>query len=379
VACLRGLDLHVSLIMSDLTPFLGTRAQQGFLGTIVIQAIVELTMVGITFGLVEAHVSTTSNAKFRTLPCYFALFALAQLFHLVLTLDALKLRNIIQVIGLLIFQAALTIYGGIQIQETHSAIVQTPGADCRYYYVTCSGPGSLWSVLTPFQIVAPVVSGVALIILCYFAWQLYHEFGWAVFRIVGADPQLKDMFRYYQVMIVLLKFDYFAFTGVTMQLLILVVERDSTQFVLTLIALPIVLVLLIACGVAVAKEIKWLMLTSMGLMLTSEAYFIYKFVKMFVRGSRNEYVTTRKTLGVFLIGSFLLLLFTFCVSVKCFRDFDKGLKGGKTREPNSIPRLNEWWKSDNRDSKYGSGRPLSRDGVDRMEGGEPLRERISIE
>ncbi len=202
-----------------------------------------------------------------------------------------------------------------------------------------------------------------------------------------------------------------------MQLLILVVERDSTQFVLTLIALPIVLLLLIACGVAVAREIKWLMLTSMGLMLTSEAYFIYKFVKMFVRGSRNEYVTTRKTLGVFreydfvkskfltdgsiliVIGSFLLLLFTFCVSVKCFRDFDKGLKGGKTRglsylftpfqlipispwyepEPKSIPRLNEWWKSDNRDSKYGSGRPMSRDGVDRMEGGEPLRERISIE
>src|SRR5258708_24125347 len=89
---------------------------------------------------------------------------------------------------------------------------------------TCSGPGSLWSVLTPFQIVTPVVSAgmsavlgtgsyrakrtqttAALIILCYFAWQLYHEFGWAVFRIVGADPQLKDMFRYYQVMIVLLK------------------------------------------------------------------------------------------------------------------------------------------------------------------------------
>ena len=46
---------------------------------------------------------------------------------------------------------------------------------------------------------------VSLVVLCYFAWKLYHEFGWAVFRIVGADPQLKRMFRYYQIMIVLLK------------------------------------------------------------------------------------------------------------------------------------------------------------------------------
>lgn len=84
-----------------------------------------------------------------------------------------------------------------------------------------------------------------------------------------------------------------------MQLLILVEERDSAQFVLSLIALPVVLILLVACGVAVTREIRWLMLASMVLMLASETYFIYKFVRMFTPGSRNEYVTTRKTLGVF--------------------------------------------------------------------------------
>ncbi|KAF8329159.1 uncharacterized protein EI90DRAFT_3146049 [Cantharellus anzutake] len=320
------------------------------MGTVVIQAVVVLTMVGITFGLVESHVSTTSNANLRTLPCYFALFILAQLFHLVLTFDALRLRNIIQVIGLLLFQGAITIFAGIQIEQTHTALVTNPGANCQQYYVTCSGPGSLWSVLAPFQVVTPVISGVSFIILCYFAWKLYHEFGWAVFRMVGADPQLKNMFRYYQIMIVLLKFDYFAFIGVTMQLLILVVTHNSAQFVLTIIALPVVFVLLLACGVAVTKEIKWLMLISMALMLTSEAYFIYKFTRLFEPQTKGEYVTTRKTLGVFLGAAFLLLLSTFCVSIKCFRDFNKGLKSGKIR-----------------------------DNIDPMEGGEPLRERISIE
>src|SRR5260370_16823186 len=104
------------------------------------------------------------------------------------------------------------------------------------------------------------------------------------------------------------KFDYFAFIGVSMQLLILVEERDSTQFVLTLVALPVVLVLLIGNGVAVAREIKSLMLTSMGLMLASEAWFVYKFVRMFTPGSRNEDVTTRKTLGFFISYYFFVKL-----------------------------------------------------------------------
>jgi len=364
--------------MSDLAPLLSTRAQRGFLGTVVLQAIVVVTMIGISFGMVEAHVSTTGNDLFRTLPCYFALFALAQLFHLILTFDALKLRNIIQVVGLLMFQGCLTIYGGIQIQQTRTALVQTPGADCAIHYVTCSGPHSLWAAIRPYQIVVPIICGLVFHILVYFTWKLYNEFGWAVFRMVGADPELKDMFRYYQIMIVLLKFDYFAFTGLTMQLLILVLKDNSAQFGLTIAAIPIVLVLLTACGVAVGREIKWLMLFSLALMLASEAYFIYKFTRLFVPSSRHQYDSTRKTLAVFIVGSFLLLLSTFCVGVKCYLDFDKGLKSSKIREPNSLPR---WPRDRGRESKLDPMSPMHSPGSRGMyfEAGEPLRERISIE
>jgi hypothetical protein len=101
-----------------------------------------------------------------------------------------------------------------------------------------------------------------------------------VFRVVGADPKLKSMFGYYQIMIVLLKvcppcspdrysilnlftvtarvqFDYFAFLGVTIQLLILVLKNDTAQYAVTIAAIPVVLVLLTACGIAVAREIRW--------------------------------------------------------------------------------------------------------------------------
>ena len=42
-----------------------------------------------------------------------------------------------------------------------------------------------------------------------------------------------------------------------MQLLILVLSNETAQYAVTIAAIPIVLVLLIACGIAVVREIKW--------------------------------------------------------------------------------------------------------------------------
>ena len=57
-------------------------------------------MVAIAFGLVESNLDTSDTElygnKLKTLPCYFAMFGLAELFEFIMGLDALKLRNIIQ-------------------------------------------------------------------------------------------------------------------------------------------------------------------------------------------------------------------------------------------------------------------------------------------
>src|SRR4051812_37207309 len=90
-------------------------------------------MVAIAFGLVESNVDTSNTDvygnKLKTLPCYFAMFGLAELFELVMGLDALKLRNIIQLIGILIFHGMLIVSAGLQIHQTRTALVDPMGAD----------------------------------------------------------------------------------------------------------------------------------------------------------------------------------------------------------------------------------------------------------
>ncbi|KAF8275032.1 hypothetical protein EI94DRAFT_1768350 [Lactarius quietus] len=293
-------------------PFLGTRAQRLFIAT---KAIAVLAIISIVFQ--------------STIPCYLALFVLAELFGLLMAFDALRLRNVIQLAGILVFHAALVVFSGIQIHETRTALVRTPNCDGSVSYVTCGGPGTLYKKVEHYLIAVPGIIAAAWLVMIFFVRALYYEFGWAIFRIVGANPAMKTMYQYYQVLLCLLKFDFFAFTGVTIQLLIVVLSKNSAEFGLTIAAIPVVLVLLIGCGIAVKREIKWLMVFSLFLMLASETYF-YKLVRFYEPGSELQYETTRATLTVFTIVSMLLLLTTFVVGLKCFFDFDKGLYDSKT-------------------------------------------------
>jgi len=348
--------------------FLGTTAQRAFIITLTLQGIVVLVMVAISFRLVEDQ--TPFSGGYKTLPCYLALFALAEIFELLMAFDALRLRSVIQLAGILFFHLALIIMSALQVHQTRTALIKTSPTDCatQFNTLTCDGPGTLWSKVQPLLIVVPCVIGAAWISMFFWIKQLYAEFGWAIFHVVGANPKMKTMYQWYQIMICLLKFDFFFFTGVTMQLLIVVLIRNSGEFVVTIIAIPVVLVLLVLCGIAVEREIKSIMTLSLIMMLAAESYFIYKLVRFYEPESREQYATTRATLTIFTIVAFILLFATFAVGLRCFSDFDKGLRTSKMNEVANRPKLTK-----NADSNEMSQRQSS------YFAGAPLGPRISIE
>ncbi|KAF5373641.1 hypothetical protein D9758_000580 [Tetrapyrgos nigripes] len=285
-------------------------------------------MVAITFRLVDDKVSL-SQEGYRTIPCYLALFALAEIFELLMAFDALRLRNVIQLIGILLFHLACMVFAAVQVHQTRTALITGTDCDTNADLIKCDVPGSLWRRIEPYLIVAPCVIAGSWLFMLFWIRQLYAEFGWAIFHIVGANPKMKTMYQYYQIMICLLKFDFFFFTAVTMQLLIVVLAQNSTEFGVTISAIPVVLVLLGLCAIAVQREIKWLMSISLVLMLAAETYFIYKLVRFYEPSSRGQYQTTRATLTIFTIVAFLILFATFAVGLRCFADFDRGLQSSK--------------------------------------------------
>jgi len=328
-------------------------------------------MVAITFRMVSVNVSL-EEPRYKTLSLYLALYALAELFELYMAFDALRLRNVVQLLGILIFQIALLVGAAIQIRQTEIALVIQENCDVSTSYTQCGGKGTLFESVEPFLIVAPCIIAASWLAMIFWIKQLYAEFGWAIFHVVGANPKMKTMYQWYQIMICLLKFDFFFFTGVTMQLLIIVLQVNSAEFGITIAAIPIDLILLFFCGVAVQREIKSVMSLSLVMMLVLLAYFAYKFVRFYEPSSRAAYDTTRGTLSVFTIIAFLLVLGTFGVGIRCFRDFDRGLLNSKVNSTPFRPRYHMSQKA----SENLSGDVSQEDQADQ---GVPLGPRLSIE
>ncbi|KIL00415.1 hypothetical protein PAXRUDRAFT_821704 [Paxillus rubicundulus Ve08.2h10] len=304
-------------------PLLGTRPQRAFMIT---KALIVIALVASTFGIVHAHLGEIfDQGQYKTLPCYLGLFILAEIFELAMAYDALRMRNIIQLLGIILFHGALIVFSALQVHETRTAIYSCTLSQCD------GDPNWLWNRVEPFLIIAPCIIAASWLFLIFWIKQLYGEFGWVIFRVVGANPKLKSMYQYYQILICLLKFDFFCFVGVTMQLLIVVLTANSAEFGITIAAIPVVVVLLVGCAYAVQREIRWLMSMSLVLMVASMSYF-YKLDRFYDPSSQSQYLTTRATLSVFTIVAFSLLLASFVVGIKCFFDFDKGLYGSKTHD-----------------------------------------------
>lgn len=116
----------------------------------------------------------------------------------------------------------------------------------------------------------------------------FNEFGWAVFKWLGADRQLKKFYQLYQIFVCLLKFDGFFFAGFTLQFLVLVDGSPTAEKIITIVAMPVTLVVLVAAGVAMRQEWRSAIYAWLVVLVAGMAYFLFKLVRIYQEGSRYE-------------------------------------------------------------------------------------------
>jgi hypothetical protein len=155
------------------------------------------------------------------------------------------MKNTIQVIGLVLYNIGLLIYGAVQLNQIRDAILQLAESD----YIR----QDVWSDTQPFLVAVPCVIAVGTILLGVCAWKLYDEFAWTIYKRISADLRMKRRYLQYQVYIALLKFDFFFFLGFTVQFVVIVNQRQA-EFALTISAIPVTILILLAAAWFVRKE-----------------------------------------------------------------------------------------------------------------------------
>jgi hypothetical protein len=94
--------------------------------------------------------------------------------------------------------------------------------------------------------------------------------------MIGADINIRRYYLYYQVLVVLLKFDFFFGSGFTMSYLILVVNRNDWEYAVTIAAVPLAVLVLLLCAFSARREIISTMIFSILCFVAGGVYFIFK-------------------------------------------------------------------------------------------------------
>lgn len=167
-----------------------------FLITILIESIIDITAQAYLLYRFEtgailplnqhAADATEVDAQMKTLPTYLALFCLAHIFQLVMAYTAVRQKNTIHLIAILIFNGLFLVYSLIQLDELQTLLILTP---------------HVFAAL----LVTPVIVGLAEIVLAFVGWRLWKQFGWDFYKRIGtADLKIARMFLEYHIFICIL-------------------------------------------------------------------------------------------------------------------------------------------------------------------------------
>jgi hypothetical protein len=256
------------------------------------------------------------------------------LYQLVLSWDALRMKNTIQVIGITISNFAFLIYTALQIDQISEAVKFLKS---RNVILENSDLNTLWNTIRPFLVAIPIIIAAVTLAIAYEAWKLYRDFAWDILKQIGADLRMKKRFLYYQIYIALLKFDFFFFLGFTIQFLVVVGGKTNTEFGLTIAAIPITIAILLVAALSTRHENKYGTITVIVLYFGGLAYFFFKLVRIYQPDHKADYDAVRKSLTAFTVITIILIILTIINAFICMSNYGAGLKGHLLKSSSSDP------------------------------------------
>ncbi|KAF9998536.1 hypothetical protein BGZ80_001549 [Entomortierella chlamydospora] len=261
----------------------------------------------------------------RSIVAYLIVFVFAQLFQLVFAWDAVRAQNTIEVIGMVLFNLCCFAYSIFEISQTYVALKDSMMNGYRFLTEPYD---DLFRSLLPFLIVVVCVLGIGQFLIFWLAYQLFQEFGWKIYKKIGADPNIKKMYREYQVFLVLIKIDFFFFVGFSIQFIYLTLtNRSDPEYWITIFVLPITIIILWVAIYAVRHESRRWMSVFLFTMFCGIVYFVFKVCRMWIPSQKiQNYEGVKKFLTLFASLCLITILLTIVNTIICFRNFGKGLK-----------------------------------------------------
>ncbi|CAO3658651.1 unnamed protein product [Rhizopus stolonifer] len=268
---------------------------------------------------------------------YHSLFIVAQVFQVVLCVDALHQRNTSQLCALILF--GLLVVGKSRIQLKQHVILENSVCGNTDYWKPVdprwssdiSGMNTAkhfyQSVMSPIEYTIIALIPAFFIVLVFFGWRLRKQFAWDNYQNFSADMKVRNALITTSILLTLLKLDFFFIFSFAAQLIPSVLLGYSETMTETILVFVLGALLLTLAIFSVYRECKYCMLLSILSGIGSVGYFIYR-LYLIVIPHGNEYdpyVHTRQFLIFTTVIAMVLLIITIIAAICCLWNLHRGI------------------------------------------------------
>ncbi|MBW0505594.1 hypothetical protein O181_045309 [Austropuccinia psidii MF-1] len=266
----------------------------------------------------KAFIDPSHHSSYQTILAYLIIFIIATLFAIYISIDSLLNRNTYQLIALCFFQTAMTGLGLILPHQISDAI-----KDQISHHI--------FRMVEWRLIVVPGIFGLTTLTLIWLTWFFYKEFGWQIYKKLGADLQLKKALQIKSIFFMLQKFNFFFLVGFCV-LIVQMRKENQNQLDILDIILPAIalgsscLVILFA---TIAVELELVLFMAMYALVWAAA-MVFLCYEAIIFHPLSKSLKNQRSFVLFSALSILLLFATGIMSLLCLRNFGKGLKQART-------------------------------------------------
>lgn len=278
-----------------------------FFGIVGVQAIINISLASYLISCLATSGSSSSSSKslkYSLYIVYHSGFIVAQVFSLVLAGSALHFRSGPLISAATAFDLLLLAFQIAQIVQTR-ALLHVVAIQATSIVVLVLGcVGKVWVAYRYLQ----------------------REFGWQVYRALGADLKMQRMFLWHQVLLTLAIVYAFLFLEQWLQLVTITVQTHGVEgsWVENILVIMVCGVLLCINVFSAIQEFQWLMYGCVVVWVSAPTYFIYKLA--IINSGQGVYLAGRKYLTFFLVLLLVLDMVLAVVSVIVAQTFGKGLR-----------------------------------------------------
>ncbi|PVV04552.1 hypothetical protein BB560_000948 [Smittium megazygosporum] len=243
---------------------------------------------------------------------YSLLFVVAMFFSVYLFAGAVVQENTLQLISFIMFHIFILVWSVFIHYNIQNSMWE------KY------DPG-LFSQVKSITIAVSIIIGVTLTVWSYICYKLYRLYGWEMYKLIGANYHIREMYKEYLLLVQLLKLNYFTFAGFAIQYTVLVLKSTDTEFYITVALIPISLLVLVASYYALKRESAALMWAFIFGMNGCIGYYVFKIARMYDSRQHSKYSGVRAIMTFFGIISLILIVVTVFQAIICLTNFGQGL------------------------------------------------------